>query len=60
MALIGRTAAGDDYDLWVGHLVEGVVGDHLKRAVGGHGLDALGHHHWPILIVELPQAGEDL
>jgi hypothetical protein len=26
----------------------------------GVGLDPLGHHHRPVLVVELPQAGEDL
>jgi hypothetical protein len=26
----------------------------------GVGLEPLGHHHRPVLVVELPQAGEDL
>jgi hypothetical protein len=56
----GRTAAEDEHHRRVGHLVEGVVGGNGERSVGGHGLDALGHHHWPVLVVELPQAGEDL
>jgi hypothetical protein len=55
-----RPAAGDDHDLRVGDVAEGAVGDHGERAVGGHGLEPLGHYHWPVLVVELPQAGEDL
>ena len=55
-----RTAAGDEHDLWVGDVAEGAVGDHLERSVGGHGLEPLGHHHWPVLVVEPPQAGKDL
>jgi hypothetical protein len=42
-------------------VAEGAVGGDGERAVGGHGLDPLGrHHHRPELVVELPQAGEDL
>jgi hypothetical protein len=56
----GRTAAGDDHHLRVGHLVEGMIGGDGERAVGGHGLKPLGYHHRPELVVELPQRGEDL
>jgi hypothetical protein len=56
----GRAAAGDDHDLWVGDVAEAVVGGDGERAVGGHGLEPLGHHHRLVLVVELPQAGEDL
>jgi hypothetical protein len=56
----GRAAAGDDYDLRVGDVAEAVVGGDGEWAVGGHGLEPLGHHHWPVLVVEPPQAGEDL
>jgi hypothetical protein len=37
-----------------------LLGGDGERSVGGHGLEPLGHHHWPVLVAEPSQAGEDL
>ena len=55
----GRTATGVEHHRRVGDVAEGAVGGDGERSVGGRGLNALGHHR-PVLVVELPQAGEDL
>jgi hypothetical protein len=52
--------ARNDHHGRVGDVAEGVVGGDGERSVGGHGLDPFGHHRRLVLVVEPPQAGEDL
>ena len=55
--MVGAPPPGTSTTAGSRYLVEGLVRDD-REGVGGHGLDPLGHHHRPVLVVEALQDRE--